>query len=366
MDLIDKLKELAGRIPALKDGGLVKTEEGTKNALVMPFLSALGYDVFNPSEVTPELHADVGTRKGERVDYAILKDKKPIIIVECKGFDADLNAGHASQLFRYFSVTPVRFGILTNGIIYRFYSDLLEQNKMDSAPFFIFDLTNFNEAGIEVLKRFTKAAFDEAGNLSVASNLKYRSALKDFIEKLFKEPTDEFIRFCITESKVYEGRITQTVMLDFRPLLKEVLRGVINDQVDNRLKTALASADSTQTSEQQQVTPQTQSAEEKSIPVEENKIITTQDEIDAFFVIKSIVRETLPAQRITMRDSQTYCSILVDDSNRKLICRLHFNGAQKRIGIFDESKTEQRIAITTVDDIYTYADQLKAIASKYL
>jgi len=366
MDLIDRLKDLANRIPALKEGGLVKTEEGTKNALVMPFLSALGYDPFNPAEVTPELSADVGTKKGEKVDYAILRDKKPIIIVECKGFDADLNSHHASQLFRYFSVTPVRFGILTNGITYRFYSDLIEHNKMDSAPFFIFDLTNFNEASIEVLKKFTKSAFDETGNLSVASNLKYRSALRDFIDKLLKDPSDDFIRLCLTESKVYEGRMTQTVLIDFRPLLKEVLRGVINDQVDNRLKSALASADTTATSEQPKADiPPTPPVEEATV-ADTNKIITTQDEIDAYFVVKSIIREVLPAKRVTMRDAQTYCSILLDDNNRKIICRLYFNQAQKRIAILDENKIEQKINIESVDDIYGYAEQLKAVVNRYL
>lgn len=364
MDLIDRLKELAGRIPALKDGGLIRTEEGTKNALVMPFLSAMGYDVFNPLEVTPELNADVGTKKGEKVDYAILKDGKPIIIVECKGFGTDLTTNHASQLFRYFSVTPVRFGILTNGVVYRFYSDLVETNKMDSAPFFVFDLSNFNDAGVEILKRFTKSAFDEANNVSVASNLKYRSALKDFVEKLFRDPSDEFLRFCLTDSKVYEGRITQTVLIDFRPLLKEVFRGVINEQVDNRLKSALASTDTTATSEQPKA--EDTAPVDETVVADESKIITTQDEIDAYFVVKSILRETLSARRITMRDAQTYCSILLDDNNRKPICRLYFNQAQKRIAIIDENKVENKINISSVDDIYKYADQLIAVVNRYL
>jgi hypothetical protein len=234
---------------------------------------------------------------------------------------------------------------------------------MDAAPFFSFDLTNFNDAGIEILKRFTKVAFDEVTNVAVASGLKYRSAFKEFIEKLFKDPNDEFIRFCVTDSKVWEGRITQSVLVEFRPLIKEVIRGVINDQVDNRLKSALASADTSATSEQ----PKVEVAPVVETPVmDESKIITTQDEIDAFFVVKSIIRETLPAKRVTMRDSQTYCSILLDDNNRKPICRLYFNGAQKRIAIIDENKIEQKINITTVDDIYQYADQLKAVVDRYL
>src|SRR5262245_49193343 len=111
MDFIDKIRELAVRIPKQID--LIQTEEATKNALVMPFIAALGYNVFDPTEVTPELCADVGTKKGEKVDYAVLKESKPIILFECKHHKADLSKEHASQLYRYFSVTEARFSVLT-------------------------------------------------------------------------------------------------------------------------------------------------------------------------------------------------------------------------------------------------------------
>ncbi len=82
MDFIDQLRSLATRIANTKD--LIQTEEATKNAMVMPFIQALGYNVFDPLEVTPELVADVGMKKGEKVDYAILSATKPIILFECK------------------------------------------------------------------------------------------------------------------------------------------------------------------------------------------------------------------------------------------------------------------------------------------
>lgn len=115
MDFIDRINELAARIPKQLD--YCTTEEATKNALVLPFINALGYDIFNPTEVLPEFTADVGIKKGEKVDYAILQNGKPIMLFECKWSGADLSKAHVSQLYRYFNVVPdVRFGILTNGI----------------------------------------------------------------------------------------------------------------------------------------------------------------------------------------------------------------------------------------------------------
>lgn len=185
MDLIDRITELSSRIPKLRED--IKTEEATKTSLIMPFIQALGYDIFNPKEVVPEFIADVGTKKGEKVDYAILRDGKPIILFECKAISCDLSQVHASQLYRYFSVTAARFSILTNGVEYQFYSDLEEQNKMDDKPFLVFDLTETAklEQLVKELKKFTKSAFDVDQILTTASKLKYSGAVKRiFIKQL--------------------------------------------------------------------------------------------------------------------------------------------------------------------------------------
>lgn len=128
----------------------------------MPFLAALGYNVFDPTEGTPELNADIGVKKGEKVDYAILRDGKPILLIECKHHAADLGKVHASQLYRYFSVTESRFGLLTNGIVYWFYTDLEALNKMDSKPCFEFNLLDFREQDAEELKKLSKSADDSS------------------------------------------------------------------------------------------------------------------------------------------------------------------------------------------------------------
>jgi hypothetical protein len=170
MDFIDVIKALGEKVNRLKDS--ILTEEATKNAFVMPFIAALGYDVFNPFEVIPEFVADLGIKKGEKVDYCIQKDNQPIIIVECKHWKEGLDV-HNSQLHRYFHVTTTRFGILTNGIIYRFYTDLVEPNKMDDKPFWEINISDMSEANVMELKKFHKTGFDVSQILSTASELKY-------------------------------------------------------------------------------------------------------------------------------------------------------------------------------------------------
>jgi hypothetical protein len=193
VDFADRIRDLATRIP--KQVANIQTEEATKNAFVMPFIGALGYNVFDPTEVTPELHADVGLKKGEKVDYAILLDGKPILLFECKWHGADLSKEHASQLYRYFSVTEARFSVLTNGIAYRFYTDLDAPNKMDAKPFFEFDLLNYREQDLEELKKFSKSAYDLQLILNTASELKYTKEIQRILAQQLQDPSEEFVRF---------------------------------------------------------------------------------------------------------------------------------------------------------------------------
>jgi len=190
----DKVRELAARIPGQREH--IRTEEACKSALVMPFINALGYNVFDPREVTPELVADVGTKKGEKVDYAILRDGKPIMLFECKPCGCDLDLAHASQLYRYFSVTEARFGILTNGINYHFYSDLEAPNKMDAKPFLEINMLSLDDIAITELTRFSKAAFDVSSILATASELKYMKEIKRVLagemQQAFRRPCPIF------------------------------------------------------------------------------------------------------------------------------------------------------------------------------
>lgn len=231
MDFSDRIQELATRIP--KQCDLISTEEATKNAFVMPFISVLGYDVFDPAEVTPELVADVGVKKGEKVDYAILKEGQPIMLFECKWHGHDLGKAHASQLFRYFGVTRARLAVLTNGIIYRFYTDLETPSRMDEKHFFEFDLENYSERELAVLKKFTKPAYDVDTVLTTAGELKYTRAIKQIVAEQWSDLSDEFIRFFV--SQVHNGRFTQSVHDEIESIVKKALQQFLNERIDQRL-----------------------------------------------------------------------------------------------------------------------------------
>jgi hypothetical protein len=355
MDFIDKIQDLAVRIPKQLDH--IQTEEATKNALVMPFIGTLGYNVFDPTEVTPELDADVGIKKGEKVDYAILHEGEPIILFECKSHKYDLDKAHASQLYRYFSVTQARFGVLTNGIIYRFFTDLEESNKMDSKPFFEFNLVEFRERHVQELKKFTESAFDLDSILTTASELKYTRAIKRVMAEQMQEPSDDFVRFFA--SQVYSGRLTQPVREQFAIITKKAIYQYINDRINQRLESALAGE------LVQPEGPEGAEIEAEAAEDEGPKIETTPEEKEAFYIVKSILREVVDADRVIMRDVQTYCGVLLDDNNRQPICRLRFNSAQKYLGLIDENKDEEKVPIDDLDEIYQYADRLRATPKYY-
>ena len=355
MDLIDKLREISNEAPRRLEH--IQTEEATKNAFVMPFIQALGYNVFNPMEVVPEFTADVGTKKGEKVDYAIMQDGKPIILIEAKSATSNLSEEHASQLFRYFSVTEARFGILTNGLQYHFHSDLEKANHMDEKPFLIIDMLNFDTRPIAQLKKFTKAAFDVDRILSSANELKYKREIRLLLESEYNQPSYDFVRHFTRP--VYSGRLRESVIEEFTEIVKQAFREFLNDRIANRLQTAI---DSTAGSNEE---AGGDIADEAEVEALSDGIETTQDELDGYYVVKSILRETVDLSRITMRDVRSYCGILLDDNNRQPICRLRFNRSVKYLSLF-HTENEERVQIETVDDIYRYANELKAAAAKYL
>jgi predicted type IV restriction endonuclease len=357
MDFSDRIRELAARIPRQTE--YIQTEEATKNAFIMPFIASLGYDVFNPTEVTPELNADVGVKKGEKVDYAVLKDGKPILLFECKHHAADLSKEHASQLYRYFTVTAARFAILTNGIIYWFYTDLEEPNKMDAKPFFEFSMLDVRDQDLEELKKFTKAAFNLDAILTTASELKYTRAIKQVMAAELQEPSEEFVKFFA--SRVYSGKMTTAIKAQLAQTTKRALRQFITDQLNDRLKTALG-AQSPLVADAQAAPVETPPAPEPEKPL----IVTTEEEHEGYLIVRAILREVVEAKRVTMRDQQTYCGILLDDNNRRPIIRFYFNTAKKSVGLFDSpERKEEKVVIQSLDDLYGLATRLKATAGAY-
>ncbi len=362
MDFIDQLRLLSARIANTKN--MISTEEATKNAMIMPFIQILGYNVFDPMEVTPELVSDVGTKKGEKVDYAILRDGKPIMLFECKKAGADLHINHASQLFRYFHVTDARFGVLTNGLVYKFFTDLEQPNKMDEKAFFEFNILDFKDRDVEELKKFAKSAFDLDTILTTANDLKYTRAIQTRLAEWMLSPSEELVRLA-SSGLLGTKKFTPAVIDQFTSITKRAFEQLIGERINDRLKGAMTPESITVADPQAATTPAIVGA--VSNAAVEPQIATTSEELEAFHMVRAILRGTLPSKRITIRDAQSYCAVLLDDNNRKPICRLRFNNDQKlRLGIFNEKKEEEQFAIESVDDIYNYADQLKATAASYL
>jgi hypothetical protein len=358
-DLIDEIRTLAAKIE--KSRSLVSTEEATKNAFVMPFIAALGYDVFDPTEVTPELVADVGVKKGEKIDYAILRDGKPIMLFECKHHGANLAAEHASQLYRYFSVTECRVAVLTNGVEYRMFTDLDAPNKMDAKPFLIFSILDFPEGLIPELKKFSKEAFNIDALLSTANELKYTREIKTLLGQQLVTPSEDFVRFCANGIGV--PRMTQAVKDQFTLLTRKALSEFLSDSMGATLKSALGASVGNVTYETKVAT---ELVEAESKQGKDPKVQTTEDELEGYYIVKAILRDLVDVRRIVHRDQQSYFGILLDDTNRKPLCRLHFNAASKKyVGLFDKDKNEERVPITSVDDIYGLADRIRATASGY-
>jgi Uncharacterized conserved protein len=342
MDLAARLTELAAKTQQHRE--VLLTEQAAKTALVMPFINLLGYDVFNPSEVVPEYSADVGTKKGEKVDYAICIGGKLSILIECKPSAGELTINHASQLYRYFSVTDARLAILTNGVVYKFFSDLDQPNKMDSQPFFTLSLDAIRKSDVRVVEGFTKARFDIDAIVREASNLKLESLVRKELESEMSAASEDFAR--LVAKRIYSGQITAQVKDNFTRLIASAFAAIIRDHVNDRLTSALNAS-----TVPDQEEAQSQSTEE---------IITTEEEMSGYRIVQAIASKFVDPKRIVTRDAKSYCAVLLDDNNRKALARLHFNGlTTKYVGTF-EGQSETRHLIGDLTDIYQLAPQIEA------
>lgn len=351
MGFTEDMKNFSERIVTLKDN--IHTEEATKMSLIIPLFQMLGYDVFNPSEFCPEYTADVGIKKGEKVDYAILSDNEPIILIECKSCTECLDK-HGSQLFRYFSTTKAKFGILTNGIVYKFYTDLEESNKMDLVPFLEIDLLNLQSSQISELQKFTKENFNSSTIFNSAEELKYLSLIKNVLINEMENPSPELVKVLI--SQVYDGKKNQVVIDKFTPIVKKSFSSLINEKINKKLSDAL----------DESIQSETSASEEPNVTVPESKIVTTDEEIESFYIVRGILAGTCDVKDIVYRDTESYFGILFKDNNRKPICRINCDTKVKQIMIPDKDKKFERFYIESLNDIYKYKNALIDVVKRYL
>ena len=357
MEFTEKLMQFGQQVKSRKDS--IATEEATKTSLVMPFFKMLGYDVFNPLEFIPEFTADVGIKKGEKVDYAIMVNNEPVILIECKSCNQSLDK-HGGQLFRYFATTSTRFGILTNGITYQFYTDLDNKNIMDSTPFLEFDVLNIKENLIPEIMKFSKADLNVDNILNAASELKYTRLIKDWLAKQTEEPSEDFIKFIM--DVVYDGKRTQKALNTFQPLVKHSLKQFLNEQTNERLKAALR-----KDVEEEADDEEAKEAAKNSPRVDEIITIeTTLEELEAYAIVKSILRDVCDVNRLSYRHTTNYMVVVFDDNGWKRICRFWFKGKQKFITTPDENKNPIRYDISNLNDIYDRADYIREVCKRYL
>ena len=354
MEFAARVKELAKR--SIHASKLALTEEATKTSVILPFIQALGFDVFNLDEVVPEYISDVGLKKGEKVDFVVKIGGKLSILIEAKPISMSLGSAQYSQLYRYFGVTDARLAILTNGKDVWFFSDIDEPNKMDKKPFFIFDLQSHDDGQVQKLSGFQKENFSIEAILEAASSLKYTSKTATYIKKQLAAPDDEFLK--LVGRQIYEGSLTKAVLEQIRPAIQEALDEVIRDRIQDKLNVAFRPD-----------TPAIEVVALKATDIGEPKsdIITTDDENQAFLIVRAISSRLIDVERITLRDSKSYCSVFVDDNNRKPICRFYFNAKSVRaIGLFDEQKVEERVTIEKLSEIFALSSKLEKAVSFYL
>ena len=344
MELQIQLQSLAAKITMLKD--TIQTEEFTKQAFVLPFISLLGYDALNPKEVVPEFTADGGLDKGQKVDYAIFQEGIPILIIECIKWKEDL-AVHNSQLFRHFHGTKTRLALLTNGITCQFYTDIDEKNKMDKKPFLEFDISNLKDTAIVQIAKFHKSRFDVNTIVTHAISLKYLKEIRIQITDELSNPSNEFVK--LYANTIYTGRLTEKVM----DLVQQGFDQFLSEKTNHRLKAMPNKA------------VQKQEEEPVETADDDARGFTGEEELEGFRIVIAILRRKLPTSRIAALDTQSYFGILLDDNKQKPLCRLHLNGGNKHIGLFNTNKTEVKQPLQSLDDIYLFEKELLETVGLY-
>ena len=342
MELEASIADLAAKLREHRE--ILETEEAAKTTLVLPFLKALGYDIFNPAEVKAEFTCDVGTKKGEKVDYALCVGGDVKMLVECKPVASELSLKHASQLYRYFAATDARISLLTNGVVYQFYTDSDKPNMMDDKPFFTFSLDTYRKGDLKHLAAFERQDFDLERIVRQAGSLKLQSQVSAELRKEFAEPSEDFVR--MIAGRLHDGRLNEQVRDRFQSAIVQAIGGIIRDGVNERLESAIRGE------EPEDVTEVDED--------DDGGVVTTEVELDGFNIIRAICSRLVDPERIVMRDAKSYCAVLLDDNNRKTLARMHFNSPTARyLGVFT-GKEERRIPVSRPLEIYQHADEITA------
>lgn len=324
----------------------IRGEESTKQSLILPFLSVLGYDVHDPTEVEPEYVADFAKRRSggpmEKVDYAIRREGSPVIFVECKAVDCEPRS-HNGQLSRYFNATPsVPVAVLSNGLRYVFYTDLQEKNILSEQPFFEFNILSFTANDSDVLESFTRARFDPLTIRERAEEIIYTSKIITYMGDLLRSPSDSFTRFVLSELNMFAGqRITARLVEKFIPTIRHAIQTALLDMATRSIREHGA--------ERVEPPPAPAPSKPEPIPVSApakpeataapaaptpkatvGQIVTTPEELESYEIVRSICADSTLQVPVVYRDTSQWFTISAG-SPRKWFVRLFFNQKRKSI-----------------------------------
>ncbi len=338
MDFTEEIKLFSNRIMQIKDK--IQTEEAVKTSIILPFFHLLGYDIFNPEEFIPEYTTDVGIKKGEKIDYVIMNELSPVFLIEVKNCPDKNLKRHISQLFRYFAVSKARYGMLTNGFSFIFYTDLDERNIMDTESFFQFNILDLTDNDIIEICKYTKINFNVDEIHESASELRYLNKIKQLIISESKKPSDAFVNYILGEMHI--GRKTKTLVDIFREYTKTSLKNLIADnkhtvKYDNNL----------------------------DVENIENPMTMSQIEIESFYIVKSILRKIIEPENITFVHSDMDFTVILENNPEKWVCKVCTN---KRGICLPYNNEAGKISydFESIDDLYELNDQIIDIAGKLI
>jgi predicted type IV restriction endonuclease len=318
MAFADDIAKVAEQVR--KRAEAVSGEEGTKMGLIVPFFSTLGYDVFDPTEVIPEYIADFAIKKSgqmEKVDYAISINNAIVMLVEAKARDKKPEA-HDGQLKRYFNgLRSAKVAIVTNGIEYLFFTDLRHENMMDEEPFFIFNILDYDQKQVENLKFFHRENFDALVIKRHAEEMVYLSGMTQLVDNLLRSPSDEFIRFLVSQlgnvgsRYAIESRINNRIIEKFRPIVKKSIQGSLVELMTQSINKEMGQA-SEISSPIQLMEEVEKIQDEPEQDLEDIRVETTDEELEAFEKIKSIAaRSNVHSLEVKYKDVVSYFGVNV-------------------------------------------------------
>jgi len=354
-------------------------EESTKMALILPFLSALGYDIYDPTEVMPEYVADFAIRRSgqlEKVDYALAINDTIVMIVEAKARGQKAEA-HDGQLKKYFnSLLATKVSIVTNGIQYRFFTDLRNTNVMDDEPFFSSNVLEYDSKDIENLKFFHRDNFDVAAISSHAEEMVYLKSLTKLVGDLLRSPSEDFMRFLLGQLGLegkklglegkklgLEGKINKKKLDKFEPLIKKSIQNSLVELMTRSLSQEIAQP----VEADKPVEPD----EIEEIEEEGSKVETTAEELEAFEKIKTIAASSKNHNlEVKYKDVAAYFGVHVGNSTwwflrlylspkkKSFVTRLSVDEVKSLAPDFDVKElsaplggTTSRVIISSVSDL---------------